>query len=319
MRIGRKRISQQDLQCAGPVNDRCQIGYPEGFHTELELVLLFDVQPMNDRAPLFRGQLALCELAQGVVQLSLVRVRRSLDKMPVFQFHTSTIHAKKALMLWMGIGPKLHVRVLRFDWIVMAIPSAGKEGVIHPTEILEPGEVLRHGAVRLALHRRRSRRGTVLGHTTLLRRDRGSAILSTILGSRGRAVSVAGGFIAGLAIFLVATAVAELDVIQNNDGEVLLLTGLIIRDGFLIVAAGKVDEGSFLQLHLPNPLAQITGRLDAQIDVAAVVFAAAVIDTLADTEAYLCYAIRFIEAQGRTVIVPLTDADIGCKEFEHIA
>lgn len=228
----------------------------------------------------------------------------------------------------MGVGPKLHVRFVRFDWIVMAIASAGIEGITHPTEILEPGEVLRHRALRLSLHGRSGRRRTVLGHTatirsthgrrtvtTLLRSGRCAALIA-ILGSGGSAIAVAGRFVFGLAVLL-AAGEAELDVIQNNDGVGLLLAGLVVLDGLLIVAAGDVDERSFLQLHLSDPLTQVAGRLDAQVDVAMVVLAAAVIDALADTEADPRYTIRLGEAQGRTAIVPLTDADIGRKEFEH--
>ena len=135
-------------------------------------------------------------------------------------------------------------------------------------------------------------------------------------GERGSAIAVAGRFVFGLAVLLAACE-AELDVIQNDDGVGLLLAGLVVLDGFLVVAAGDVDERSFLQLHLSDPLTQVAGRLDAQVDVAMVVLAAAVIDALADTEADPRYTIRLGEAQGRTAIVPLTDADIGRKEFEH--
>ena len=283
---------------------------------------------MDDRVPLLSGQQTICELAQCDVQLPLVRARLTPDKSLVFQFHTSFIHAKKAHTQEMGVGPKLHVRFVRFDWIVMAIASAGIEGITHPTEILEPGEVLRHCALGLSLHGRSGRRCTVLGHTATIRGTHGRrtvttllrsgrcAVLTAILGSGGSAIAVAGRFVFGLAVLL-AAGEAELDVIQNDDGVGLLLAGLVVLDGLLVVAAGDVDERSFLQLHLSDPLTQVAGRLDAQVDVAMAVLAAAVIDTLADTEADPRYTIRLGETQGRTAIVPLTDADIGRKEFEH--
>ena len=102
------------------------------------------------------------------------------------------------------------MRFVRFDWIVMAIASAGIEGITHPTEILEPGEVLRHCALWLSLHGRSGRRRTVLGHTaairsthgrrtvtTLLRSGRWCAALPAILGSGGSAIAVAGRFVFG--------------------------------------------------------------------------------------------------------------------------
>ena len=79
------------------------------------------------------------------------------------------------------MGPKLHVRFVRFDWIVMAIASAGIEGITHPTEILEPGEVLRHRALGLSLHGRSGRRRTVLGHTAAIRSTHGRRTVTTLL------------------------------------------------------------------------------------------------------------------------------------------
>lgn len=218
----------------------------------------------------------------------------------------------------MGVEPKLHVRFLRFDWIVMVNASSGIERIIHPTEVLEPGKVLRHTALGLALHGRSGRRCAVLRHTaTILSAHGRRTVLSTILGCGRCTVSGACFLVAGLAVLLVATAIAELDVIQDDDGIGLLLAGLIILNGLLVVAAGDVDEGSFLQLHLTDPFTQVTGRLDAQVDVAAVVLTAAVVDPLSNTEADSGDTIRFRETQSGTSVVPLADADIGCKEFEH--
>ena len=90
------------------------------------------------------------------------------------------------------MGPKLHVRFVRFDWIVMAIASAGIEGITHPTEILEPGEVLRHRALRLSLHGRSGRRRTVLGHTATIRSTHGRRTVTTLLRS-GRCAALAVG------------------------------------------------------------------------------------------------------------------------------
>lgn len=106
------------------------------------------------------------------------------------------------------------MRFVRFDWIVMAIASAGIEGITHPTEILEPGEVLRHRALRLSLHGRSGRRRTVLGHTATIRSTHGRrtvttllrsgrcAALTAILGSGGSAIAVAGASFSDWPFFL---------------------------------------------------------------------------------------------------------------------
>ena len=81
-----------------------------------------------------------------------------------------------------------------------------------------------------------------------------------------------------------ASEARKLDIISNDDRLASRLTGVLIGPGILVIAAGNVDGGALLELHLFDALAEVAEGLDVDVDPAGIVLGILVIDSLTDAE-----------------------------------
>ena len=136
-------------------------------------------------------------------------------------------------------------------------------------------------------------------------------ISGEVLPGRGR-VTVCGcgtarfiGFLLGL-----GPGAGKLDIVKDDDRLASRLTGVLIGPGILVIAAGDVDGGAFLELHLFAALTEVTEGLDVDVDPAGVVFGVLVVDAFADAEADNIAVLGILE--GCAIVEASGDHGIGC-------
>ena len=113
------------------------------------------------------------------------------------------------------------------------------------------------------------------------------------------------GFLLGL-----GPGAGKLDIVKDDDRLASRLTGVLIGPGILVIAAGDVDGGAFLELHLFAALTEVTEGLDVDVDPAGVVFGVLVVDAFADAEADNIAVLGILE--GCAIVEASGDHGIGC-------
>ena len=102
----------------------------------------------------------------------------------------------------------------------------------------------------------------------------------------------------------------KLDIVEDDDRLASRLAGILIGPGILVIAAGNVDGGALLELHLFDALAEVAEGLDVDVDPAGIVLGILVIDSFADAEADDIAVLGILE--GCTVVEASGDHGIGC-------
>ena len=113
------------------------------------------------------------------------------------------------------------------------------------------------------------------------------------------------GFLFGL-----GSGAGKLNIVEDDDRLASRLAGILIGPGILVIAAGNVDGGALLELHLFDALAEVAEGLDVDVDPAGIVLGILVIDSLADAEADDIAVLGILE--GCTVVEASGDHGIGC-------
>jgi len=112
------------------------------------------------------------------------------------------------------------------------------------------------------------------------------------------------GFLLGL-----RSGASKLDIVEDDDRLASRPAGTLIGPSILVIAAGNVDGGALLELHLFDALAEVAEGLDIDVDPAGIVLDVLVVDTFADTEADDIAVLGILE--GGTVVEASGDHGIG--------
>ena len=132
-----------------------------------------------------------------------------------------------------------------------------------------------------------------------------------VLPGRGR-VAVCGCGTARFIGFLLrlGSGAGKLDIVEDDDRLASRLAGILIGPGILVIAAGDVDGGALLELHLFDALAEVAEGLDVDVDPAGIVLGVLVVDAFADAEADDIAVLGILE--GCAVVEAAGDHGIGC-------
>ncbi len=128
----------------------------------------------------------------------------------------------------------------------------------------------------------------------------------------GRVLGFAGCFVA-ISRILAASAGAELNFVDDDNGHALLRIGLLIFPGVLVVTTGQVDARSFLQIHLADPITEAAKSFDAQVDPSVILVCTGIVHLRPDPEANEVALIG--KLQCGCVVGAFGDDNISCEKL----